>query len=78
MEKKKKKKILPFVLVYHASVSCLVLGVCYRGLFLMGLTNDKELHMKGSAANEIDLHAMSNEYEKSKLIMKESGYILTS
>lgn len=44
----------------------------------MGLTNDKELHMKGSAANEIDLHTMSNEYEKSKLIMKESGYILTS
>lgn len=74
----KNNVILSFVLVYHGSASCLVLEVHYRGLFLMDLPNDKEFHMKGLAASEIDLHAMSSEYKKNKLMMKESGYISTT
>jgi len=46
-----------------------VLGVHYKVLFLMGLQNDKEFHVKGLAASEIDLHAISSDKEKSKLIM---------
>lgn len=72
------KKCNSFVLVYHASASCFVLRIHYRGSFMMSLPNDKEFHMKGSAVSEIDLHATSSEYEKSKLIMKESGCISTA
>lgn len=42
----------------------------------MSLPNDKEFHMQVSAASEVDLHAMTSEYEKSKLITKESGFFL--
>lgn len=49
---------------------CLNLPFIHLLSFEKGVQNDNELHMKGLADSEIDLHALSSEYEKSKLKMK--------